>query len=308
MLSESRLLSAQIAPDVAVNKLTNYDGVRYQSVVHYSASCYATVVTPSVDGDTAWTSTLNGRHAPDDVFTSVSLIAGAASQSIDFSGFTFGVPSGSVIDGIKIDIRNKGTSTGTIAIYMNESRLDVNGSLTNDRVFEWSSSASTDTLGSASDLWGLQSSVDATYAHINSLKYKVKVHPSTTSPAAAYIDAVKATVYWHIIDATKQITEVLDTSGSLRIKDSAGDVNALFNQDGSTTISLLGIYREIDMGLDGIVSRDAGVNKTPAAGRAQIYQKGTKIVIGYNDSGTMRYTSIDMSGTGTWTNVGTGAP
>lgn len=231
-----RALAAKIASDSTVNGLTNYNGIQFNSIAYSSASSYATTVTVTADGGEAWVALANGKNTPDAAYTSVTLTGGLTSQLITFSGFSsFAVPSGSVIDGVVINIRNKGSSTGTIAVYASESRLNVNGSQTNDRAFQWNSSASTDTLGSATDLWGLQSSVDAVYNHIDSLKYLVKVYgvaSNATATIGAYIDAVKATVYWHKTNAFKQFNIALDFTGNLLIKNYLGVTMLSLSQDG----------------------------------------------------------------------------
>lgn len=86
-----------------------------------------------------------------------------------------------------------------------------------------------------------------------------------------------------------------------------GEVKFATSAPGATGTTLRSLTEKLRIGYDGTtLVAQTNTPSTPASGECVVYMKGSLYIIAYDDSGTVRYKYLDLSGTGTtWTHTTT---
>lgn len=155
----------------------------------------ATAENDASIGDTAWVT-------PGNVFTSndaratVGLVS-STSQYLKATNFSFTIPAGATIDGIKVEVERSIGAVGAGNIDDNSVKIVKGGTISGNEKATFTSWTTTDvyaTYGGTSDLWGLT----WTSADINAANFGVAISVIETAGdnKQARIDHIRITVYY----------------------------------------------------------------------------------------------------------------
>lgn len=180
-----------------INGLSNW-GIAVGSV---SSSVNAYVGTGADGGGGhAWSSPTNFQGAPDTVYTTNAITAGAGStvttNALNGTNYGFSVTATNTVTGIQVDLTGLVSATGfeNVTVYLQSGGTTI-GTF---KIAPLTNSASTVTLGGPADLWGLSS---ITPAQVNASTFGVQVFGKITNGTGGSIsrtfsmDAAKVTVY-----------------------------------------------------------------------------------------------------------------
>jgi len=151
--------------------------------------------TEDRDGKVAWVIPTNIQAEANCASCMVAVAGADYSDWLRASHFGFAVPSGAIIDGIKVEINHEGSSANKIK---DSSLRLVNASGVNEwddkaSASYWPTDPTTATYGGASDLWG----ATLTPAIVNNDNFGVRLSAySNTDFANAYVYWVKITIYY----------------------------------------------------------------------------------------------------------------
>lgn len=160
----NKLLGNDILGDSAgLYPITDLDIFRkrlYVTVNGTSATIGAnsgTTFASNAGGTVVWSSP-SGAQTTNGSFASATLNNGQTTQYLKATGFSFSIPAGATILGIKVDVQRKGSSS-SVTVKDNQVHLiRSDGSLSNanraDTATNWPTATGLKSYGSASDLWG----------------------------------------------------------------------------------------------------------------------------------------------------------
>jgi Tfp pilus assembly protein PilX len=155
----------------------------------------ASTATNSGTG-TAWTNPSNVTGNDTSRATVSPPTSGGLSQNLDITGFGFGIPAGSSIDGITVSVDKfaSGSSVTDYDVYLIKGGVSGAGD-DKSSGSSWGTTESTSTYGSSADLWNLT----WTSADINASNFgvRIKVRNGSSSARTASIDYVTVKVDYH---------------------------------------------------------------------------------------------------------------
>ncbi len=143
---------------------------------------------------TGWTSSSN-VYSSNNSDATASIAASSQSANLDVTGFSFNLPTGSVIVGIEARIERRASNSNSVEDY-DVFLLKAGAPSGNDKASttDWTTSDSTRTYGTSTDLWG----TTWTEAQVEASNFgvRLKARNLTTSTRTAYVDHVQLTVYY----------------------------------------------------------------------------------------------------------------
>ena len=223
-------------------------------------------------GGAAWTNPQYARRYDDRRASTLTtgLDAGEYTQVLRATDFGFKIPQTAIVTRIDLELYGYNDPDSAVLSYVVGL---TRGGNTKEFTFDTFAFDNFATTVDSADTYGLA----LTGNDVNDSAFGVDIYAGNYFPVAAtnYINSIRLTVYY---TTTETGTTVLDVSG--------------------------------DAALDGVLNLAASATPTNAAqsSDANVYVKGGKLVVQYNDAGTVRYKYLDLTGTGvTWTHS-TSAP
>lgn len=224
-------------------------------------------------GGAEWTNPTYARKRDDkraETFTTGGAYPNEYTQILRATDFNFKIPRGATINGIVMEIAGYNNPDSAVVTY--DATLTAGGT-TQTFTFDTFPFDTVTTVGSSSSVWG--AAVSPEILNASSFGVDLVVHDAYTVAVTNYVNALTLTVYY----TTATETKLLD-AGTNHF-DNVGAVN----------------FYPI-----------ATPSNTAQSSDANVYVKGGKLVVQYNDAGTVRYKYLDLTGTGTsWTHS-TSAP
>jgi len=187
---------------------------------------YPGTVSTSSPGDYDWTSPGNVT-ADDGNYASATIGTNGASKQtyvLRATNFTFAVPTGAIIDGVKVEIERYANVASTLQDYFVQLTKDGTtrvGSNKADTGTWWPTSATIKQYGNATDLWG----TNWTVAEINASTFGVHFavnKPESGSGRVAYADFIRITVYY---TSTSAPTVTTSAAASIETTTATGNGN-----------------------------------------------------------------------------------
>ena len=141
-------------------------------------------------------------YASDNAYTELSV---AKRQVVDTAnhistGFGFAIPAGATIDGIKVDVeRKKSTSAAGTTCNDNLIRLTKDGSIgvgTAGNSNAWPTTEAYQTFGGPTDKWGQTWTVAEINASTFGFMFSASLIGSSTTGVTASVDHVRITIYY----------------------------------------------------------------------------------------------------------------
>ncbi len=142
-----------------------------------------------------WTNSGNAG-ADDGSYATTSIVDGATSASLVASSFGFGIPDGSTINGIAVEVQRKTSFPSTLRDNLVQLRKGGTSTGNNkaDTGTSWGTSDATITYGGASDLWGTSWAASDINASNFGVDFRAKNHGFAN--ATASVDFIRVTVYY----------------------------------------------------------------------------------------------------------------
>ncbi len=149
----------------------------------------------TVAGTNTWSNTAN-TYSSDNTYSTSGTSSGNT-QYLYMGGFGFSIPTNATIDGIivKVEKHSSGATVNDSRISLATNASTVLGS--NKSVTgAWPTTDAISTYGTTTDLWGGTTST-ITPAVVNASSFGIRIRPSLTTGATAYVDYATVTVYYH---------------------------------------------------------------------------------------------------------------
>lgn len=227
------LAGAQAPTTSTVGALVNYGTTSYVSSTYTHSSVFP--ASASQTGSPAWTN-LNNALDSDADYTSVSLSSLATSAVATFSSFPLSIPSGSIIDGVIVEVQGRTSGAGENLGSPITSQITVNSVAGTNGMSLWTDGGSmaNHMAGSPTSPWGIALS-NFTVSNTNAITYKLAMKNFSGNTMIVYVQYIRMTVYYHKIDATKRYSTLIDHNGSYCLVNNAGTTITQFDQDGGVS-------------------------------------------------------------------------
>ncbi|MSR67759.1 VCBS repeat-containing protein [Candidatus Peribacteria bacterium] len=146
-------------------------------------------------GAIAWTSTSN-IYSSNDAYAAASFGASSSiSQYLTATGFTFAIPMGATILGIKVDVEKKSVSGGVTDYAVRIIKGGAIGSTDRSAVGAWSTTESYVSYGSGGNLWG--TTWTAPEINTSNFGFAIAAQDNGVGGSLGFIDHIRITVYYN---------------------------------------------------------------------------------------------------------------